>query len=256
MSFKLRWFDARAVAQAFVSAYLLVPHLQRVRRRDSGVESEEINYHCVVVLKHPGIHAKNQYIRLVLSGKSNKPHCSSEKHELTHQQLIRLTLVGRPAVVVALGLFNPRLYLASLSNSDMPHRVKGSRTSCSRAPSLCDLPPISPPSDPSIQYSPMAFVTPLIRKQNVFHFYRNEVNRDNERNFQGWRSELEGKIVELEMDLKDFLTCYVPSSTPLPADTSRRNHLARVPTNVAEKEMYDELVRGFCIPPCSFANTM
>ncbi|KAH9915741.1 uncharacterized protein B0H18DRAFT_1215351 [Fomitopsis serialis] len=129
----------------------------------------------------------------------------------------------------------------------MPHRFKGARVSRSHRRSCsfrCSNPPPlhSPRSTTAPLRPPMAHSTPRTAKQIVYHFDMRNIRQANEQDMAAWRSEVDGKIVDMTSSIDEFLCVFVPSNAALPSLKARRPF--NVPVGVAESRMYEPLCNG------------
>lgn len=127
--------------------------------------------------------------------------------------------------------------------SDMPHRFKRSRRSRSHAPlcsSRCSLPSNTYLPRRQTTSPPMAQPTPRQMKSRVYTVYQADALQSSEVNKQAWRSEVEGKIVEMDIDIQLFLSYFMPSVAAMPP--SQAVEPFHVPVGGKESDMYEPLV--------------
>ncbi|KAH9830629.1 uncharacterized protein C8Q71DRAFT_842521, partial [Rhodofomes roseus] len=127
----------------------------------------------------------------------------------------------------------------------MPHLFKGSRRSRSHAPlcsSRCSLPPDIHLPRRRTTSPPMAQPTPRQMKSRVYTIIQADALQSSEVNKHGWRSEVEGKIVEMDIDIQLFLSYFMPSVAEMPP--SQAADPFHVPVGGKETDMYKPLCDG------------
>ncbi|TFY63347.1 hypothetical protein EVJ58_g3299 [Rhodofomes roseus] len=88
----------------------------------------------------------------------------------------------------------------------------------------------------------MAQPTPRQMKSRVYTIIQADALQSSEVNKHGWRSEVEGKIVEMDIDIELFLSYFMPSVAEMPP--SQAADPFHVPVGGKETDMYKPLCDG------------
>ncbi|KAH9917492.1 uncharacterized protein B0H18DRAFT_1034360 [Fomitopsis serialis] len=140
----------------------------------------------------------------------------------------------------ASGKYNIAKTSPSKSRRTMASRK--SRSHGSLCSSRCSLPPHTLWSHCQPTLPPMAHRTPRQMKSRVYTIRKHEALQTSEINMDGWRSEVDGKIVEMMIPIKEFLAFFVPSEAAVVLSTTENPF--RVPVGGLESTMYEPLCVG------------